>query len=152
MPRRTKRSRHLSALKGWRTRRANARQRSEAAKRGWETRRRDERARQTAKRKRVGAKRRGASSEFVVHFDYGSKRKGNVIRVQVHLIGPANASDREAIAATREFFEHEEEPAGWKVRVIKWRKQSARTPGQIADAATALRFAILGKASVRKTN
>jgi hypothetical protein len=47
MPRKSKRS--LAALKGWRTRRANARARSLAAKKGWRTRREKERSRKPGK-------------------------------------------------------------------------------------------------------
>ena len=47
--------------------------------------------------------------EIVLHFDYGNKKAKNLIQFQVHIIGPATATDAECISAVRT-FERGEKP------------------------------------------
>lgn len=57
--------------------------------------------------------------EIVLHFDYGNKEAKNLIQFQVHVIGPATATDAECISAVRA-FERGEKPEGWKWKEIFW--------------------------------
>jgi len=91
------------------------------------------------------------TAEYVVHFDYGKKKKGNVIDVQVHLVGPANAADAEAIQAATDLMVGYDLPQGWEAKVIAWRDKSEHTPGKIASAAADIRFAIAGRSSVTRS-
>jgi hypothetical protein len=92
-----------------------------------------------------------AVAEYVVHFDYGKKKKGNVIDVQVHLIGPSDASDEAAINAAADLMVGYDLPQGWEAKTIAWRDKSEHTPGKMADAAADLRFAIAGRTSVTRS-
>ena len=60
--------------------------------------------------------------ELVVHFDYGSNAgpKKDLIRFQVHVFGPGNATDAEAIRAIRQANQGEGFPDGWRKRAIYW--------------------------------
>lgn len=66
-------------------------------------------------------------TEFVVHFDYGGERGKNLIRFQVHVIGPEGATDEEAISAIRK-FERGEKPKAWKWKEIYWAHPKAFSP------------------------
>lgn len=72
--------------------------------------------------------------EYVVHFDYGSKKESNLIRFQVHIEGP-EASDRDAIDAIKK-IEKGETPEGWRVRKIRWGHPPHRAKNR-PDATTA---------------
>lgn len=59
--------------------------------------------------------------ELVAHFDYGSSKAKDLLRFQVHIIGPADASDDEALRVIREHFsEGEAYPKGWRQKTIYW--------------------------------
>ena len=62
----------------------------------------------------------GARLELVVHFDYGSEKSKNLIRFQVHVFGPGNATDAEAISAIRQANKGEGFPKSWRKRAIYW--------------------------------
>lgn len=75
---------------------------------------------------------RGKRTEFVVHFDYGSGRKKNLIRFQVHVLGPQDATDEEAISAIRA-FERGERKRGWTWKEIYWSHPPKSVQGPIDD-------------------
>lgn len=123
------RARSSASLKGWETRRANARaaeraerrearKRSEASRKGWETRRANER-----KRKRGGrvGKPPPEKARFAVSADYKSRRAGSAVTIQISAIGPANATRDDAEAATAYKINYGRSPRGWQIRIINWR-------------------------------
>lgn len=116
MPRKTaaQKKRSAAAKKGWRTRERN--KRSAAAKKGWQTRKRNERAQARAKTK---PKTKGDRREYVIHFDYGSKKGRNLIRFQVHIQGP-ETTDREAVEVIRRWERDGALPKEWKQLTIDW--------------------------------
>jgi hypothetical protein len=59
--------------------------------------------------------------ELVLHFDYGSSRARDLLRFQVHVIGPGNAADDEALRIVRSHFsEGKRFPVGWRQKTIFW--------------------------------
>lgn len=90
-------------------------------------------------------------TEYVVHFDYKSRRGAHAVDVQVHLLGPSNADDDDAIEAAARFMKDQRVPRGWKVKIIGWRGgDQETTPGKMRDAADRLRFAIYGNVDVTR--
>lgn len=75
---------------------------------------------------------KGKRAEFVVHFDYGSGRTKNLIRFQVHVLGPQEATDEEAISAIRA-FERGERKRGWTWKEIYWSHPPKSVQGPIDD-------------------
>lgn len=75
--------------------------------------------------------------EYVLHFDYGKKRRGNPIDVQVHLRGPNNADDKEVKTCYKEWWETGNLPRGWSVRAIAWQHPGGRRgsgePNKVRD-------------------
>jgi len=68
-----------------------------------------------------------APVEYVLHFDYGATRKASPIDVQVHLRGPANATDKEIKAQYKTWWETGNLPLGWDVRAIAWKHFGGRS-------------------------
>lgn len=75
---------------------------------------------------------KGKRIEIVLHFDYGSTKKKNLIQFQVHIFGPSESTDSEAIAAVRK-FERDEKPKGWKWKEIFWAHPPKSAQGPIDD-------------------
>jgi hypothetical protein len=58
--------------------------------------------------------------EYVVHFDYGSRRANDLLRFQVHVTGPG-ASDEVALAEIRDHYANGTRwKKGWREKVIYW--------------------------------
>ena len=59
--------------------------------------------------------------ELVAHFDYGSSKARDLLRFQVHIVGPGDVSDNEALRVISEHFEEGKSyPKGWKQKTIYW--------------------------------
>jgi len=59
--------------------------------------------------------------ELVLHFDYSSTAARDLLRFQVHVIGPGNVSDDEALRVVREHFtKGGKYPKGWREKAIYW--------------------------------
>lgn len=59
--------------------------------------------------------------ELVAHFDYASTKAKDLLRFQVHIIGPSKTTDREALEVIVNHFSDEEPyPRGWKEKIIFW--------------------------------
>lgn len=99
---------------------------------------------------------KGKRIELVLHFDYGDEGGKNTIRFQVHVFGPSEATDSEAISAVRK-LEKGERPKGWKFKEIFWSHPPGHTPrGPIGEEdaeklASARRAAIGAPSEVRVT-
>jgi hypothetical protein len=111
------RKRSQAAKKGWITRRANERKRSQAAKKGWITRRANERKRISRRAKRSSV-RSSNRAEYLIHFDYGTKKQH--VQFQIHIIGPSDATDDEAIAVAIAIVLEVHEIEGWKFVLITY--------------------------------
>ena len=147
MPRkRSKASYRRAALKGHATRQRRAKARSRAAKRGWKTRRANEAQRQAAKEQ--------TAREFVLHFDYGSKKKRNLIQFQVHVTAPQGVTDAEAIKTIRQWDHTGQLPKGWKQLTIQWSRAKSKIKHQVDSAIREVQTPALlnGRATVRRKN
>ena len=58
--------------------------------------------------------------EYVVHIDYGSKKRKNLVTYQVHIKGPRGATDEQVKAVIRKIGESGETPKGWQSAQILW--------------------------------
>jgi hypothetical protein len=70
-------------------------------------------------------KKKPGRTEYVIHFDYGTKdkKKGDRrIRFQVHVWGPASTPDPEVIEIIRGRTEGLPWPSGWRHKAIYWGK------------------------------
>jgi len=122
-----------------------------------ETRYKRERApgqkQKTRKKKRKGPKAPPEpQQEFVLHFDYGSKKARNLIRFQVHIFGPKGAKDKEVLDAVKGWEKTGELPKGWKQIAIDWTRPPKKRKHSVTSAMAGVeRSALLGgKATVRK--
>ena len=97
----------------------------------------------------------GGRIEYVLHFDYGSRKAHNLIRFQVHLIGP-RVPDREAIEVARQWERTGHVPSGWTQRAIYWgHPRGTEDVGEKPTARTAnIEATVLnvGRAKVRRKN
>jgi hypothetical protein len=64
----------------------------------------------------------GKRVQFVLHFDYAGGKAKDLLRFQVHVSGPEDVSDDEAIRIIRDNFGGDEKPLpkGWRRRSIYW--------------------------------
>jgi hypothetical protein len=65
--------------------------------------------------------------EYVLRADYGTRKNNNQINFQVHLFGPANASDEQIITAVHQYNHKQQMPAGWDIRTINYRHGTQAT-------------------------
>lgn len=63
-----------------------------------------------------------SATEYVLHFDYGSNKKGKkqLIRFQLHLVGPNDATDAEAIAVGIAIDLGVQSVEKWEFKTITW--------------------------------
>ena len=70
----------------------------------------------------IGEKPTGEGIEFVAHFDYGSKKKGSVIEMQLHIFVPEGTTDNEALQAIRDRALGKPWPSKkWKARMLEYK-------------------------------
>jgi hypothetical protein len=77
----------------------------------------------------IGEKPTGKGIEFVAHFDYGSKKKGSVIEMQLHIFAPEGTTDNEALQAIRDRALGKPWPSKkWQARMLEYKsgKKSLR--------------------------
>lgn len=63
---------------------------------------------------------------LVLHFDYGDQGRGKLIQFQVHVEGPGDVSDAEAIEVIQKAATDGYYPKGWRERAIFWSKGGTR--------------------------
>lgn len=59
---------------------------------------------------------------LVLHFDYGDQGKGKLIQFQVHVEGPGETSDADAVEIIQTAALEGRYPKGWRERAIFWSK------------------------------
>lgn len=77
----------------------------------------------------IGEKPTGEGIEFVAHFDYGSKKSGSVIEMQLHIFAPEGTTDNEALQAIRDRALGKSWPSKeWQARMLEYKsgKKSIR--------------------------
>jgi hypothetical protein len=65
--------------------------------------------------------------EVVLHFDYGTQKGHDLIRFQVHVFGPATATDAQFIRAVRQRSAGDPWPKGFSKKAIYWGQDEKRT-------------------------
>ena len=147
--------RSLRAIKGWKTRRANAAIRSQRARKGWVTRRANLRAdsdrrernrvRRLQSRKKSSVSKKdleglddrakqglgiATKSEYAVSADYKARKRGSSVTVQISAIGPANATKQHVQDATAQKINTGRSPKEWEIRIIDWKGKRANQSTQ----------------------
>lgn len=145
MPKRTKRERRQAALKGWRTRRANARARSLAAKKGWATRRRNARKRTKAKEPRL------KGPEYQINVKYKSELQKKAVEIQIAAIGPRYRTRTQILKALDNRLDTDSDPRGWRFHIALWLRGDQEYQGDDEEAWDKLKgFYAKGQRSVQQ--